>query len=50
MIDSMSDDKFLDFIEYINACSNISDEGYDEKLWAEDEGWKKIYPKYRQNF
>ncbi len=37
MIDSMSDDEFLDFIEYINACANISDEDYDEELWTGDE-------------
>lgn len=28
--DSMSDNEFLNFIEYINACSSISDEDYDE--------------------
>ena len=38
MIDSMSDDEFLNFIEYINACSDISDEDYDEELWTGDEG------------
>ena len=40
MIDSMSDDEFLDFIEYINACTEIYDENYDEELWAGDEGWE----------
>lgn len=46
MIDSMSDDEFLDFIEYINACSNISDEDYDEELWAGDEGWEDEAAKF----
>lgn len=40
MIDSMSDDEFLDFIEYINACTEISDEDYDKELWSSDEGWE----------
>lgn len=30
MIDSMSDDEFLDFIKYINACTQISDEDDDK--------------------
>lgn len=46
MIDSMSDDEFLDFIEYINACSEISDEDYDEELWTEDEGWEDEAAKF----
>ena len=29
MIDSMSDDEFLDFIEYINACTEIFDEDFN---------------------
>ena len=37
MIDSMSDNEFLNFIEYINACTKISDEDYDEELWSGDE-------------
>lgn len=40
MIDSMPDDDFLDFIEYINACVEMSDEDYDEELWSDDEGWE----------
>lgn len=46
MIDSMSDDEFLDFIEYINACANISDEDYDEELWCDDEGWEDEAAKF----
>ena len=46
MIDSMSDDEFLDFIEYINACSNISDKNYDEELWTGDEGWEDEAAKF----
>lgn len=46
MIDSMSDDEFLNFIEYINACSEISDEDYDEELWTEDEGWEDEAAKF----
>lgn len=42
MIDSMSDDEFLDFIEYINACTNIS----DEELWNGDEGWEDETSKF----
>lgn len=38
MIDSISDDDFLDFIEYINVCLEISNEDYDEELWSDDEG------------
>lgn len=37
MIDSMSNNEFLNFIEYINACTKISDEDYDEELWSGDE-------------
>ena len=40
MIDSMPDDEFFDFIEYINACVDIFDEDYDEEFWAGDEGWE----------
>ena len=46
MIDSMSDDEFLDFIEYINACTEISDEDYDEELWSSDEGWEDEAAKF----
>ena len=46
MIDSMSDDDFLDFIEYINACSNISNEDYDEEFWVGDEGWEDEAAKF----
>ncbi len=46
MIDSMSDDEFLNFIEYINACSDISDEDYDEGLWTGDEGWEDEAAKF----
>lgn len=46
MIDSMSDDEFLDFIEYINACTEISDEDYDEELWSGDEGWEDEAAKF----
>lgn len=40
MIDSLSDYEFLDFIEYINTCSYISNEDYDDELWTGDEGWE----------
>ena len=46
MIDSMSDDDFLDFIEYINACVEMSDEDYDEELWSNDEGWEDEAAKF----
>lgn len=46
MIDSMSDDEFLNFIEYINSCTNISDEDYDEELWTGDEGWEDEAAKF----
>lgn len=46
MIDSMSDDEFLDFIEYINACTEISDEDYDKELWSSDEGWEDEAAKF----
>ena len=46
MIDSMSDDEFLDFIEYINACAEISDEDYDDELWYDDEGWEDEAAKF----
>ena len=51
MIDSMPDDDFLDFIEYINACVEMSDEDYDEELWSNDEGWEYEAAKfYGYNF
>ena len=51
MIDSMSDEEFLDFIEYINACVEMSDEDYDEELWSNDEGWEDEAAKfYGYNF
>ena len=51
MIDSMPDDDFLDFIEYINACVEMSDEDYDEELWSNDEGWEDEAAKfYGYNF
>lgn len=51
MIDSMPDDDFLDFIEYINACVEMSDEDYDEELWSNDEGWEDETAKfYGYNF
>lgn len=46
MIDSMSDDEFLNFIEYINACTEISDEDYNEELWSGDEGWEDEAAKF----
>lgn len=46
MIDSMSDDDFLDFIEYINACLEISNEDYDDELWSDDEGWEDEAAKF----
>lgn len=46
MIDSMSDDDFLNFIEYINACAEMSDEDYDEELWSDDEGWEDEAAKF----
>lgn len=46
MIDSMSDDEFLNFIEYINACTEISDEDYDEELWSGDECWEDEAAKF----
>ena len=46
MIDSMSDDEFIDFIEYINACTEIYDENYDEELWSSDEGWEDEAAKF----
>ena len=46
MIDSMSDDEFIDFIEYINACFEISDENYNEELWSGDEGWEDEAAKF----
>lgn len=46
MIDSMSDADFLNFIEYINSCSEILDEDYDEELWYGDEGWEDEAAKF----
>jgi hypothetical protein len=46
MIDSMSDDEFLDFIEYINACTEIYNDDYDEELWSGDEGWEDEAAKF----
>ncbi len=46
MIDSMSDDEFIDFILYINTCTKISDEDYDEELWTGDEGWEDEAAKF----
>ena len=46
MIDSLSDYEFLDFIEYINTCSYISNEDYDKELWAGDEGWEDEAAKF----
>ena len=46
MIDSMSDDEFLDFIEYINTCTEIFNEDYDEELWFGDEGWEDEAAKF----
>lgn len=46
MIDSMPDDEFLDFIEYINACANMPDQDYDEELWSGDEGWEDEAAKF----
>ena len=40
IIDSMSDDEFFDFIEYIHACTEIFNEDYDEDFWSGDEGWE----------
>lgn len=46
MIDSMSDDEFINFIEYINACSDICDKDYDKELWIGDEGWEDEAAKF----
>lgn len=46
MIDSISDDDFLDSIEYINVCLEISNEDYDEELWSDDEGWENEAAKF----
>ena len=46
MIDSMSDNEFLNFIEYINVCTKISDEDYDEELWSDDEWWEDESTKF----
>ena len=46
MIDSMSDDEFLNFIEYINACADTSYEDYNKELWTGDEGWEDEAAKF----
>lgn len=46
MIDSMSDEEFLDFIEYINACAEGPFEDFDEEMWADDEGWEDEAAKF----
>ena len=46
MIDSMSDADFLDFIEYINYCSQLPDEDFNEELWSGDEGWEDEAAKF----
>ncbi len=43
---SMSNDEFLNFIEYINACVGISDEDYNEELWTSDKGWEDEAAKF----
>ena len=42
----MSDNEFLDFIKYINACSQIFAEDCDEDLWSSDEGWEDEAAKF----
>lgn len=34
------------FIEYINVCTEISDEDYDEEFWYGDKGWKNEAVKF----
>lgn len=46
MIDSMSDDEFINFVTYINDCTQISDEDYDDELWYGDEGWEDEAAKF----
>lgn len=46
MVDFISDDEFLNFIEYINACDEISSEDYDKELWPFDEGWEDEAAKF----
>ena len=46
MIDSMSDADFLDFIEYLNYCTELPDEDFDEELWSGDEGWEDEAAKF----
>lgn len=46
MIDSMSDADFLDFIEYLNYCSQLPDEDSNEELWSGDEGWEDEAAKF----
>ena len=38
--------QYCDFIEYINACTEIFDEDYDEELWFGDEGWEDEAAKF----
>lgn len=45
MIDSMSDADFLDFIEFINSCTETFEE-YDEDLYIGDEGWEDEAAKF----
>lgn len=53
MINSMSDDEFLDFIEFINLCVEIPNEDFDDEIWSDDEGWEdeaeKFYNKGKNN-
>ena len=46
MIDSMSDDEFLNFITYINSCVEIFDEDFDDEIWSDDEGWEDEATKF----
>lgn len=46
MIDSMSDADFLNFIEYLNYCSQLPDEDFNEELWSGDEGWEDEAAKF----
>lgn len=47
MIDSMSDDEFLDFISYINSCADMFDEDFDDEDYcAGDEGWEDEAAKF----
>ena len=46
MIDSMPDDDFIDFIEYINFCLDNFDEDFDEDYCVGDEGWEDEAAKF----